>query len=147
MKIYLAAQYSQKDLLKTYAQELRDQGITVTSRWLEEPHSANVTMDQIDFDRLEYYADMDFEDVGAADLLIFFAQDPNVAVKRGGRHVEFGMAMALGKPIVVVGPRENIFHYRIGVIHKADWESAKKLITDVNSDLGQKVTFRSYKLA
>ena len=30
---------------------------------------------------------------------------------RGGRHVEFGMAIAAQKRIVVIGPRENIFHW------------------------------------
>jgi hypothetical protein len=29
---------------------------------------------------------------------------------RGGRHVEFGYAMALGKRLIVVGHRENLFH-------------------------------------
>lgn len=30
---------------------------------------------------------------------------------RGGRHVEFGVAVASCKRLVVIGPRENIFHH------------------------------------
>lgn len=144
MKVYLAAQYSQKDLLRTYAEELRAAGITVTSRWLEEPHGPNVTLDEIDEEQLRYYADMDFEDVVRADTLVFFAQDPNTAIKRGGRHVEFGIAMALRKTIFVVGPRENIFHYRFGVIHYSGWEEVKKILTDLGTK--GKFCFSSYKL-
>lgn len=30
---------------------------------------------------------------------------------RGGRHVEFGLAVALGKRLIVIGHRENLFHH------------------------------------
>ena len=30
---------------------------------------------------------------------------------RGGRHVEFGLAIAWGKPVYLVGERENVFHW------------------------------------
>ncbi len=29
---------------------------------------------------------------------------------KGGRHIEHGYAVATGKRLIVVGPRENIFH-------------------------------------
>lgn len=32
---------------------------------------------------------------------------------RGGRHVEFGIALEREIPIFVIGPRENIFHYML----------------------------------
>ena len=56
----------------------------------------------------------DLEDVLRADCLVSFTEEPAAGVAwaaRGGRHVEFGIALAMGKRLCVVGPRENIFHH------------------------------------
>jgi hypothetical protein len=47
----------------------------------------------------------------AADAVIIFTEIPNATPATGGRHVEFGLALAQGKRVIVVGPRENVFHY------------------------------------
>jgi hypothetical protein len=47
----------------------------------------------------------------AADAVIIFTEIPNTVLATGGRHVEFGLALAQGKRVIVVGPRENVFHY------------------------------------
>jgi hypothetical protein len=39
------------------------------------------------------------------------AWEPNTILATGGRHVEFGLALAQGKRMIMVGPRENVFHY------------------------------------
>ena len=49
--------------------------------------------------------------------MLFYSEHPDTATVRGGRHVEFGMALALGKPIFVYGHKENIFHYLPQVEH------------------------------
>lgn len=121
MKVYLAARYSQKEQMKEYAQQLRELGVEVTSRWLEEPHAPNTTLDQVPKEELATYAFHDCQDISRADVLIFFAQDPNTPTVRGGRHVEFGIALSLGMLIWVVGPKENIFHYSSGVYNFASW--------------------------
>jgi hypothetical protein len=46
-----------------------------------------------------------------ADAVIIFTEIPNTVLATGGRHVEFGLALAHGKRVFVVGPRENVFHY------------------------------------
>jgi len=43
-------------------------------------------------------------------VLLFFSEPPDSHSKRGGRHVEFGLALAWGKRLMIVGPRENVFH-------------------------------------
>lgn len=111
MKLYLAGQYKQKEELAAVAGQLRAAGLEVTSRWLEEPHAPNITLDEIDVQQLEKYAYADLTDIDACDILVAFATDPSIPTVRGGRHVEFGYALGRGKPIVVVGPYENIFHY------------------------------------
>lgn len=114
MKVYLASRYSTKEQMAIYAAELRANGIGVTSRWIDEPHSSNIgglPTSILSAEEILKLAEDDIEDVRKADLLVFFSVDPKIPVARGGRHVEFGYALGLGKPILVVGPRENIFHY------------------------------------
>ncbi|HZZ79636.1 MAG TPA: hypothetical protein VFE62_14040 [Gemmataceae bacterium] len=56
------------------------------------------------------FAEDDFADVQACDLLIAFTEQPSAGGRnRGGRHVELGIAIGQGKRIMIVGPRENIF--------------------------------------
>lgn len=57
------------------------------------------------------FAQHDWDDVMAADVVISFTEQPRTAGgSRGGRHVEFGAALAAGKRCIVVGWRENVFH-------------------------------------
>jgi nucleoside 2-deoxyribosyltransferase len=110
-KVYLAAKYDRRDEMRKHRERLKEVGIEVTSRWLDEQGSLEGNMDEKDDEFYIKTAQVDLEDVCAATFLIFFAEDPRVGVRRGGRHVEFGYALALGIPIAVVGPRENIFHH------------------------------------
>lgn len=57
--------------------------------------------------------------VRCAEIVVSLTENPDAAqdgATRGGRHVEFGLALALDKKLVVIGPRENIFHYHPAVI-------------------------------
>lgn len=130
MKVYLAARYSTKEQIKLYAEDLRSAGIEVTSSWLEEPHGAGSNLNDIRDQQLTEYAAIDLMDVKDADWLVFFSVDPKIPVARGGRHVEFGYALGLEKNMLVVGPKENIFHY-LPVVHFTDnFENAKKFLLE-----------------
>lgn len=122
MKIYLASMYNQKPKMQRYAQQLRGLDIEVTASWLSEPHGPKTQLSDVHPDQLGVYAHKDLFDVGRSDLLIFFSQKPTKKTARGGRHVEFGFALAKRIPILVVGPRENIFHY-------LDWENLRSVKT------------------
>jgi nucleoside 2-deoxyribosyltransferase len=111
MKIYLAARYSRRDELRQYKTLLEAEGIEVTSRWLNEKEPLDSQMGQHTDEFYVETATIDIEDVEKADLVLFFAEDPLVGWVRGGRHVEFGYALGIGKSIAVVGPKENVFHY------------------------------------
>ena len=56
-----------------------------------------------------------------AQCVISFTEEPRKTNGRGGRHVEFGGAIALQKICVVIGPYENVFHHYPGVEHYASW--------------------------
>ena len=110
MKIYLAARYSRQAELRGYAEQLRAAGHTITSRWLS-PEDESAYRDLSPEGRRKC-AEHDIEDVRAADLVISFTEQPDIpTTTRGGRHVEMGIAIGLGKSLYGVGPREHVFHW------------------------------------
>ncbi len=132
MKVYLAAQYSWKDRLKKYAEELAAANIECTSSWLNEKYAADATLQTIptDAERVKY-AMADLIDINSSDVMVLFTVDPETPVVRGGRHFEAGYAFALmitgylgGAPkLVVCGPRENIFYYLPQITVIPTWEA------------------------
>lgn len=117
MKIYIASRYSRRDEMRTVSLVLQAAGATVTSHWLSEDKPLQTQMGD---DSDEFYVStsrIDLMDVDSADMVLFFAENPLVGTPRGGRHVEFGYALAKGKWICVIGPKENVFHYHPRVFH------------------------------
>lgn len=111
MKIYLASRYSRRDELSAYAAVLKDLGQTVTSRWLDGHHEIIKEMrDEYAYLERQRFAQEDWEDLMAADVCINFTEPPRSEHSRGGRHVEFGGALAAKKRCIVIGFRENVFH-------------------------------------
>lgn len=118
MKIYLASSYLRRLELCGYRDRLQAIGHIVTSRWL---NGAHVITDRPDGDDgscspeaallRQVYGNEDLLDLNAASVVIGFTEPPNSRSARGGRHVEFGYALAKGKQLIVVGYRENIFHW------------------------------------
>lgn len=98
MKIYLAGAYSARQLI-SIADELRQHGtaIQVEAVWLLDKYE-----DAPPFE----CAAVDFRDIKGADLLIVFT---NTKGTRGGMYVELGIALAMGIPVIIVGPYTNIF--------------------------------------
>lgn len=98
MKIYIAAKYGKRFELRELADRLRSRGHEVTSRWLD--NGEEVAMSA------EAAALMDIDDVFAADVLFFLAEPVGSQNTGGGRYVEFGYALAMGKRIIAVQPGE-----------------------------------------
>ena len=115
MRVYLAARYSRKNEIKALIPVFGAHGISVGSRWLNETISPDSTLADCSPEYLEEQASADLEDIEACDTFVFFSEDPLVGTPRGGRHVEFGYALRLGKKIAVIGRPENIFHFLPGV--------------------------------
>jgi hypothetical protein len=142
MRIYLASRYSRREELCAYRAELEALGHTVTGRWLNGSHQidnagkpigdhgeklvegdSGESGEQADALRAHFVKE-DCEDVYMAECVISFTEPPRSALgNRGGRHVEFGMAVAWGKRLIVVGHRENLFHYLPRVEFHSNWPS------------------------
>ena len=107
------------------AGQLRERGHEVTSRWHEgDAHLA--TEDDLlgpDQTLAICLASEDWDDLERAELVISFTEPPRSAPNRGGRHVEYGLALGLGIPCWVVGPREHVFHVLADRVF-ATWEEA-----------------------
>ena len=112
MKFYLAARYSRRAELVAYRERLQTLGHSVTSRWLNGDHQVDdrgLSLEAKKSER-ERFATEDFTDVLDAEVLIAFTEEPRSSNSRGGRHVEYGVALGTGMVVYVVGPRENVFH-------------------------------------
>jgi hypothetical protein len=71
------------------------------------------------------FAAEDLDDISESDYLIAFTESAGTGHSRGGRHVELGFALALGIPVHIIGPRENIFCWLEDVVV---WDSMRALI-------------------
>lgn len=100
MKVYIAAPYPLRAHAIDVMHHLEALGHVVTSRWLKSP-------DEL----ADEHARKDLADVAEADVLLALNPPRWEDAGTGGRHVEFGYALALEKQIVLVGERSNIFHY------------------------------------
>lgn len=137
---YLAARYSRRLELAEYADQLRSLGHQVTSRWLLGQHQADTL--EVDADGephrvpqiAQRFAEEDVEDLVFADVVVAFSEPPRSEASRGGRHVEFGMALGWvltdcrsvdggHRRVVVIGQRENVFHCLSQVAVFPDWSS------------------------
>lgn len=118
MKIYLAARYGRRDQLRELRSFLQAMGHVVTSSWLDSEWKSvgSDAPSHAPPGEREKACNQNLVDLDNADCCISFTEDPASADgKRGGRHVEFGYALAKGKRVIVVGYTENVFHFHKSV--------------------------------
>lgn len=108
MKIYLAAMFSRRKEMETYAQRFKNAGHEITARWVFGGETDTTFNKDLTRERA---AAIDLEDVDAADCVISFTHPRGTKTPGGGRHVEFGYALAKGKRLILIGERENVFHH------------------------------------
>lgn len=105
-KFYLAARFSRIDEMLGVRDVLEALGHKVTSRWINGAHKAA----EDDAEAMRRFALEDIIDIANADTVLLFTEEPRSTPNRGGRHVEFGYAMALPNvTTIVIGPYENAF--------------------------------------
>lgn len=119
-KIYLAGRFSRRPELNSLARYLRDiYGHEIVSRWVRpgDDHviSTGPSKEADDSERRRFAVE-DCEDLDAADWVISLMEQPR-SDGRGGRHIEFGYALAQKKRLTILGPRETVFHHLDCVEH------------------------------
>lgn len=135
MKIYIAARFSRRPEANQLGHRLRALGHRIVCRWIK-PDCDHVLptglSPQAEDSARERFALEDCEDVRACDWMISLTEEPRND-SRGGRHVEFGYGLALGKRMTVIGPRETVFHHLPRVEHYGSVESFLKKIEEVDT--------------
>lgn len=139
MKIYLAARYSRNDEMRGIRDVLERMGHKVTSRWIDCHPDTNGTPElenSLSQEALTAapevgarFAQVDVADLEAADVVISFTSPDGGG--KGGRHIEFGYGLARGKQMILVGPRENVFHTLPEVERYRDWPHLLVTLTEV----------------
>jgi hypothetical protein len=138
MKVYLAAPYTARDLLRSrFVPDLEEDDHECTSSWLKETHTiASQTVGPALGQSVDYalkHVMQDIHDVTCSHVLVLFTESYCRQYKvpppynTGGRHVETGIAMANHIPVVVLGEPENIFH-RVEVIVE-NWMDVLKYLS------------------
>jgi nucleoside 2-deoxyribosyltransferase len=107
MKIYLAARFTRIDEMRGYADELKEDGHEITASWVYGGEEG-LTFSDI--------AALDVRDVLRADTIVKFSEPYGSANPGGGRHSEWGVAIASGKQLYLVGPKEQVFDWYPDVI-------------------------------
>lgn len=125
--VYLAARYRRRKELLACCDELEQLGIAVTSGWLR--RETSIETKDLTPDDWRCFAQEDVEDVRRADALVLFAEEESGGA--GGRHVEFGIALGLWKPIIVVGRTENLFQHLPEVRLTESWNEGIDLLKQI----------------
>lgn len=128
MRYYFAGRYNLHPTMRRYRYELLAAipGAQVTSRWID-CHGGQFreafTPQQLAADPAGCWrlGQHDLDDLDQADTVVAFTDLAGGG--RGGRHHEFGAAMALGKRLVVVGPRVNVFHTHPAIEQHDSWDT------------------------
>lgn len=105
MKIFLAAPWAHRELANHAADKLRLAGFAVTSRWL----TAEETDEPAE---LIQQALNDAEDIIASDIVVVLNTQER-GKETSGKAVETGIALGIGRPVIIVGARTNIYHYLV----------------------------------
>jgi nucleoside 2-deoxyribosyltransferase len=136
VNIYLAARYQRHKEMQDVRNVLEGLGHRVTSRWIDlhcdtpGDFTKSFTKEFLNTypKNCTFIGERDIEDLNKADIIISFTEEDGSGGK-GGRHVEFGYALARGKRLIIVGPRENVFHTLSAIEH---YDTPKDLFTKGN---------------
>lgn len=100
LKVYIAAPYQMRDEALVLMFLLKDEGIGCTSSWLTEAAE----------DDSAEAAKRDLAGIDRCDAFVAMNPERYRNAGTGGRHVEYGYAFALGKPLLLFGVVSNVFH-------------------------------------
>lgn len=135
MKIYIAITWKALEYGQKLARQLEEAGHTVTSRFLAEDYVAPTEgeMDAV-------HARLDLLDIDEAEAMLQVTGNSRTYADgayrgldstTGGRHVEFGYALAKKKPIFVLGQYESCFHTHGAICAVEDIQQFIKLLDAV----------------
>lgn len=130
LAVYIAGFFDTRARLLEIRTLLEKLGLTVTSEWLDEapknyiPGQDTIKASNTTDAYARRCAQRDKRDINRAHFVIVDTID---VTPRGGREWEGGYAEGIGRRVMVVGPRRNVFHYTVSS-HFETWEEALSYI-------------------
>ena len=127
-RIYLAAAYDRHLEMQAYANDLRQQGYQITSRWIWGNGIIGRFKTTVGYEKSTSIALENISDIMQADTFIFFIDNLKKYYKNHNHSIEFGIALGIGCiKIVAIGQVENlnIYHCINNIENFEDWESFK----------------------
>jgi len=140
LNIYVAGWFGAQERLRKERDRIHALGVgQVVGTWLDEETVAPEAPGETSVvgatpEQCREYAVRDLGEVRYADLLILDTIDVN---PRGGREVEYGLALATGIGLWIVGPKRNVFHY-LAQGHFETWDEAL-LALDLGVKPGERI--------
>jgi len=103
-RVFIAASYTRLKEAASLCAELERHGHIVVSTWIHEPSREYLQGDAA----MERSAKVDFRDLQQAEVVVCLTGDNGTRVER---HSEVGMALGTGKRVILLGTREQIYHW------------------------------------
>lgn len=120
LRIYLSARYARRTQMLAWSNQLVRQGHQITSSWLNDTASGRALL-----------AQRAIADIANSEVLVLVAEPDRESAGHGGRHVEFGLALAHGLSLIVVGSAENVFHELGHVRVVPDWGGLVRALAEL----------------
>lgn len=121
LTIYVAASHKARPYARVVADRLSR--FTVVSDWFDR--------EQLGYDRpiegIVADAELDLAQIKASSILVSCTFEPSA----GGTHCEEGIAIGMGKRVIVHGPRRHVFHYAL-----PQEESLERICSAVEAEVG-----------
>lgn len=107
MKVYLACKFEERRKLRPVRDALWEMGHEVVSTWIDEVKRSKQMSEDT------FYKKLALKDIAEIKSARLFVLDTLIPSERGGKEVEFGMALGQfqAKLLYIVGPIRNVFHH------------------------------------
>jgi len=115
---YTAGPWHDRAIVKGVRDKLVEADYKVNSRWLDIPENPPEGMSYEEYQQMQ--ARNDLADVVSADVLMYV----NTGYKSEGKATELGVAIAMLKPIIIIGDRSNNIFLNLGMPCFADIDAA-----------------------
>jgi hypothetical protein len=120
--VYIAARTGRVHEIRARVPDIEQLGYSVIGSWVRSSPGLDPL---VSTEAGAEAAESDLSEIRAAGVFVTVTEGAEAsAFGRGGRHVEFGVALALEKRILVIGPVEHVFHLARGVVVCSDWSEA-----------------------
>lgn len=109
--VYIATSFVNRDAARRVRDYLKSVGVVSTATWIDTHLEDSNALSNPCIGATE--AEADLHDIRRGEGFILLREEGMPESTTGGMHIETGYALALGKPVIVVGKRERCIFYAL----------------------------------